>query len=328
VSVGLIVTVFTVTVSSGNVEEMPAASPTSPPEDPDPSPDRVAPPPDGTDQGRSLRVDELAAATGVPVRTIREYQSWRVLHPPRRMGRVGLYDDSHVRRLADIARLQDRGYSIAAIRDLFEAWSNGVGLDDVLGMGDGLGPPADEAPRRLTEDQLAELLPSIAGSARLRARAQRIGLLVDHDGATIARSPALVQLVADAVAAGVAPSTALDLAATVIHAADEVGRRAAELVVDVADGPQLGPLLRRGRVLLARAVATHTIDRVGHHLGEQAESSPGLAALVEQIRIGTVAGGAPRPGGGAAGPAPHPEASEEAHPLASEEAHPPTGAPT
>lgn len=298
---------------------MPADSPASSP-DLDPPPERVAPPTDDAGRRSSLRIDELAASTGVPVRTIREYQSWKVLHPPRRKGRVGLYDDSHVRRLADIARLQDRGYSIAAIRDLLDAWSNGVGLEDVLGMADGLGPPADEAPRRLSEDQLAELLPAIARSARLRSRARRIGLLVDHDGATIARSPALVQLVADVIDAGVGPSAALDLAATVIDSADAVGRRAADLVSAASGEPQLGPLLRRGRVLLARAVATHTIDRVGHHLGAQAERSPELAALVEQIRIGTVAGGTPRSSTGGADATPHEAASGEAHP--------PTGAPT
>ena len=176
----LIVTVFTVTVFSGSVEQVPADSSASSTDDLDPLPARAPASTGSAGDGRSLRIDELAASTGVPVRTIREYQSWRVLHPPRRMGRVGLYDDSHVRRLADIARLQDRGYSIAAIRDLLDAWSKGVGLDDVLGMGDGLGPPADEAPRRLTEHQLAELLPAIAGAPDCAPERERAGLLTDR----------------------------------------------------------------------------------------------------------------------------------------------------
>jgi hypothetical protein len=47
-------------------------------------------------------------------------------------------------------------------------------------------------------------------------------------------------------------------------------------------------------------MATHTIDRVGHHLLEQAETHPGLADLVARIRIGsdprptTTTKGAPR----------------------------------
>ncbi len=44
-------------------------------------------------------VDELARRAGVPVRTIREYQTVGVLHPPRRAGRIGLYGRGHLERL-------------------------------------------------------------------------------------------------------------------------------------------------------------------------------------------------------------------------------------
>ena len=42
-----------------------------------------------------------------------------------------------------------------------------------------------------------------------------------------------------------------------------------------------------GRVLLARSVATHTIDRVGHHLLDQSGTRPELVDLVAGIRIGS-----------------------------------------
>ena len=42
----------------------------------------------------------------------------RLLPPPERQGRVGLYGDRHVQRLQLISRLQRRGYSLAGIRDL------------------------------------------------------------------------------------------------------------------------------------------------------------------------------------------------------------------
>ena len=112
-------------------------------------------------------------------------------------------------------------------------------------------------------------------------------LVADGDD-FLARSPALVQLVADAIAAGVSPSAALDLAAAVTNAADATGRAAAEVVANGVDsGEDVEALVRRGRVLLARSVATHTIDRVGHHLLEQSGSRPGLAELVAGIRIGS-----------------------------------------
>jgi len=243
-----------------------------------------------TDAGATrLRVEDLSARTGAPVRTIREYQTWRILHPPTREGRVGWYDESHVRRLATIARLQERGYSIAAIRDLFGAWEQGVGLRDVLGLDDTAGIPVDEVPVWLTADQFDELLPALAESPRLRARAVRIGLATDDHGGYLARSPALLQLTADAMRAMTA-SAALDVAEAIIAAADAAGRATAVAVAGArsADPDALERLLRRGRGLLARAVASHTIDRVGHHLAEDAADDPVLRALLDQIRIGTV----------------------------------------
>ena len=61
------------------------------------------------------RVDELAAAAGVAVDTIRFYQSQRLLPPPARRGRVVWYDQTHLdrlRRIRDLKRhelLAERG---------------------------------------------------------------------------------------------------------------------------------------------------------------------------------------------------------------------------
>jgi DNA-binding transcriptional MerR regulator len=239
-----------------------------------------------------FRVEELSVRTGVPVRTIREYQGWQVLHPPTRVGRVGFYDESHVRLLETIGELQGRGYSIAAIRDLLAAWEEGAGLRDVLGIEDSIGLTADEAAIALPRDQMERLLPSIMTSTRLTARAGKAGLFeADGDG-FVARSPALLQLVADAIRAGLSPSAALDLAATVVSAAAAVGQAAAQVVAEQvtseSDLDAVGPLVRRGRVLLARAVATHTIDQVGRYLLAEAESQPELAELIANVRVGRV----------------------------------------
>src|SRR5882724_10420432 len=81
-----------------------------------------------------MTIDELAARTGVASRTIREYQRVGILAPPTKVGRVGRYDDAHVTRLGAIAQLQTRGYSLAGIRDLFDAWESGATLTAVLGV--------------------------------------------------------------------------------------------------------------------------------------------------------------------------------------------------
>jgi DNA-binding transcriptional MerR regulator len=68
-------------------------------------------------------VDELAERTGMTVRNIRAHQSRRLLHPPRRSGRRSVYDESHVERLQLIQRLQDAGFTLAAVRALVHAGS-------------------------------------------------------------------------------------------------------------------------------------------------------------------------------------------------------------
>src|SRR6266540_4593263 len=67
---------------------------------------------------RNYTIDELAAAAGLPSRTVRHYQSEGVLPSPRREGRVAVYAASHLERLQLIGRLQDRGLRLDAIRDV------------------------------------------------------------------------------------------------------------------------------------------------------------------------------------------------------------------
>src|ERR1700733_6164887 len=65
-----------------------------------------------------MRVEQLSGQTGVPVDTIRYYQSKGLLDPPRRQGRVAWYDDGHLERLARIRSLQQRGFTLATIARL------------------------------------------------------------------------------------------------------------------------------------------------------------------------------------------------------------------
>ena len=70
------------------------------------------------DAGREYTIDELAAASQVPSRTIRFYQSKGALPHPQIRGRVAYYGPAHIERLKLIASLQDRGLRIDAIREL------------------------------------------------------------------------------------------------------------------------------------------------------------------------------------------------------------------
>ena len=62
-----------------------------------------------------LTVDELAARTGMTVRTVRFYATEGLLPPPVRRGRIGYYNAGHRMRLDLIRTLQEHGYTLAAI---------------------------------------------------------------------------------------------------------------------------------------------------------------------------------------------------------------------
>ena len=65
-----------------------------------------------------MRVEELASTHSVSVDTVRYYQKIGVLHSPARNGRVALYDESHERRLSEVRRLSDDGFTLAQIQRL------------------------------------------------------------------------------------------------------------------------------------------------------------------------------------------------------------------
>jgi DNA-binding transcriptional MerR regulator len=103
------------------------------------------------------RIEDLARETGATVRNIRAYQDRGLLPKPGRRGRINVYDDTHLNRLRQIAGLLDRGYTLASIKELLEAWDSGRGLGGVLGLLTEVDRPwSDETPARMTRDQLTE----------------------------------------------------------------------------------------------------------------------------------------------------------------------------
>jgi DNA-binding transcriptional MerR regulator len=64
-----------------------------------------------------LTIAELAARSGISVRTIRFYTGLGLIPPPVVRGRRGLYDQRHVARLLLIRDLQGLGFTLAAIEN-------------------------------------------------------------------------------------------------------------------------------------------------------------------------------------------------------------------
>src|SRR6266487_470513 len=229
--------------------------------------------------GEPLTIDDLARRVELPVRTIREYHTMRLLPPPERQGRLGLYRDRHVQRLRLITRLQRRGYSLAGIRDLLGAWESGTDLVTLLGV--------DESQAALDETTLG--------------RASRIGLARPHgEDHFLVRSPALLALTADWVRAGVPLGEALDLIEVLVADLDTLAGKLAEEIVARIWEPlsaagragELSDLLRRGRPLLLQGAASTLADRIGAALAERAGTARDggrLLAVLDEIRVGAVA---------------------------------------
>ncbi len=243
-----------------------------------------------------MTIDDLARQSVLPVRTIREYHTMRLLPAPVRRGRVGIYGHQHVQRLELIARLQRRGYSLAGIRDLLEAWDAGAGLTSVLGVEPSLAA-LDETPLRLTHAELRTRLPAL--SDRLLSDACTAGLVQPAGDEFLVRSPALLALVADGAAAGIPLAEMLILVSTLRRELASLAGQLADIVVDrlvptqqpERDAGDLAPLLQRGRLLLLQGAASTLADQLGSALLKRADDSAGGAALraaVERIRVGAV----------------------------------------
>jgi len=80
------------------------------------------------------RIDDLAQRAALTVDTIRFYQREGLLPPAERVGRAKVYGNTHLERLERIRELQERRFSLAAIRALLEADRPGM-IDGIFGSG-------------------------------------------------------------------------------------------------------------------------------------------------------------------------------------------------
>ncbi|WP_409437081.1 MerR family transcriptional regulator [Mycobacterium sp. SMC-14] len=83
---------------------------------------------------REYRIDDLARLGGTTTRNVRVYRDRDLLPPPRRVGRIALYNDTHLTRLRLITSMLDRGYTIAHVKEMIGAWEQGKDLGDILGL--------------------------------------------------------------------------------------------------------------------------------------------------------------------------------------------------
>jgi DNA-binding transcriptional MerR regulator len=175
-------------------------------------------------------VDQLAHDHGLPVSTVRLYQTRGLLPPPRKEGRVAYYGPDHRRRLAQIAQLQERGYSLAAIKELLDAAAAGRSLPTVLGMGDRAATWVGEEPATLGLAELVARLPGVEPTPELLARVARLGLVhLTDEGEAIVDSPSFLDIGSRLVAMGVPADAVLDAYEVLRATTDDVAAQFTEL---------------------------------------------------------------------------------------------------
>ncbi|KIG13715.1 putative MerR-family transcriptional regulator [Enhygromyxa salina] len=164
--------------------------------------------PEAPEPAVSYTIDDLAAATSIPSRTIRFYQSSGVLPKPEKVGRIAYYGPQHIERLELIGKMQDRGLRMRAIKDLVTQVERGdVVLHEWLGLEEQLSSAwVDDAPKLLSRAQLEDLI----GERRpgFIAELVRAGTLEQHNDAYLAPSPGLLQVAARLDDAGVSVEVA------------------------------------------------------------------------------------------------------------------------
>jgi DNA-binding transcriptional MerR regulator len=154
-----------------------------------------------------LGLDELAERSGVSRRTIRYYQSERLLPATTKVGREVMYGEEHLERLTLIADLRDQGLTLHTIRELVVTENPARTVSRWLGVDATLQAPwSDDRPQVISHDDLV----AAAGVRRgLIGDLQDAGFVQRRrDGSWDVPSPAMLQQALDLRAAGIDPDIA------------------------------------------------------------------------------------------------------------------------
>ncbi len=178
-----------------------------------------------------LTVEQLAHATGMSVRNIRNHQSRGLLPPPEVRSRIGYYGDEHVARLRLIQEMQADGLKLSAIQRLIG--EHGQSAERFVGLRQAITAPFEsESPEVLTVEELAERFgPPIDEKAL--SKSQKLGLLVPiGDGRYEAPSPALLRAAEEVQQRGVPLEAALATIEKVKRNAESTARAFVRLFLE------------------------------------------------------------------------------------------------
>ncbi len=170
----------------------------------------AAPSVDADGSGGEYRMEELARLAGTTTRNIRLYRDRGLLDAPPRVGRLAIYNDSHLSRLRLISGLLRRGYTIANVRELLSAYKDGKSLADLLGLPEPASATAAWAPDHPHSMPLTVAQDLIADPPAFE-RLTALGIIqVDGSTATLMR-PQLIETFNEIRTHGVTLDTLLDI---------------------------------------------------------------------------------------------------------------------
>jgi DNA-binding transcriptional MerR regulator len=244
------------------------------------------------------RIDDLARAAGTTVRNVRAYQDRGLLPPPRRQGRIVLYSDAHVARLRLISQMLERGYGLANIRELVDAWESGQDVGDLLGLEAALAEPwRSESPRVVTAVELAQMFGGGAANtpdvAKAIDQAVAAGVIEPDPGGYLVTSSRLLAIAAELIGAGIPLAAVLDLGRSLFADVDRIARRFVDVVAEhvfdpvgeplPADQvPRLAEIVRRLRPLAQESVDTVLAEAMERRVAEELQAR--LSRMVEGRR--------------------------------------------
>ncbi|OBK63737.1 MerR family transcriptional regulator [Mycobacterium colombiense] len=217
--------------------------------------DAAARHPQGAANSGEYRIDDLARLAGTTTRNIRVYRDRGLLPPPLRVGRIALFNDTHLTRLRLITSMLDRGYNIAHVREMLSAWEEGKNLGDVLGLETAIaGTWTTEKPETMALADAQRLVNDADAFERLVALQV---IRIDGTQATVTR-PKLIEAFNEIRGYGVKFDKLIDLHERILPEIDKISD------------------------MLVRAGAEHVLDRIkpGEPLPADAEIAELITMLV------------------------------------------------
>ncbi|OBH89452.1 MerR family transcriptional regulator [Mycobacterium scrofulaceum] len=210
--------------------------------------------PQGIATSGEYRIEDLARLAGTTIRNIRVYRDRGLLPPPLRVGRIALFNDTHLTRLRLITSMLDRGYNIAHVREMLSAWEEGKNLGDVLGLETAIvGSWTTEKPETMPLLDAQRLVDDPEAFDRLVALQV---IRVDGPRATVTR-PKLIEAFNEIRGYGVELEKLVDLHEQIVPEIDKISD------------------------MLVRAGAEHVLDRI--RPGEPLPADAEIAELITML---------------------------------------------